>query len=210
MVAAILELLLALVEKMCVIVVIAYLITRTKYFMEILKNKKFTLKNRVILILIFGAVSVFGTYSGIEVFGAIANVRDLGPMIGGLIGGPLIGVGAGLIGGVHRYFVGGFTCVPCSLATVFAGLFGGLIYLLKKGKFIGVPGAVVFAALMESFHMILILLLAQPYSKAVMVVEAISVPMIVSNSLGMAIFAFIISNLIREQETAERREEEKR
>jgi len=86
----ILKLLLALVEKICVIVVIAYLITRTKYFMEIL-NKRFTLKNRVILILIFGAVSVFGTYSGIEVFGAIANVRDLGPMIGGLIGGPLIG-----------------------------------------------------------------------------------------------------------------------
>ena len=209
MMALVLELLLALVEKICVIVVIAYLITRTKYFVEIL-NKRFTLKNRVILILIFGAVSVFGTYSGIEVFGAIANVRDLGPMIGGLIGGPLIGVGAGLIGGVHRYFVGGFTCVPCSLANVFAGLFGGIIYLLKKGKFIGVPGAVVFAALMESFHMILILLLAQPYSKAVMVVEAISVPMIVSNSLGMAIFAFIISNLIREQETAERREEEKR
>jgi len=80
----------------------------------------------------------------------------------------------------------------------------------KKGKFIGVPGAVVFAALIESFHMILILLLAQPYSKAVMVVEAISVPMIVSNSLGMAIFAFIISNLVREQETAEGREKEKR
>ena len=99
--------------------------------MEIL-NKRFTLKNRAILILIFGAVSVFGTYSGIEVFGAIANVRDLGPMIGCLIGGPLIGVGAGLIGGVHRYFVGGFTCVPCSLATVFTGLFGGVIYLLKR------------------------------------------------------------------------------
>jgi sigma-B regulation protein RsbU (phosphoserine phosphatase) len=91
---------------------------------------------------------------------------------------------------------------------VFAGLFGGIIYLLKKGKFIGVPGAVAFAALMESFHMILILLLAQPYSKAVMVVETISVPMIVSNSLGMAVFAFIISNRIREQETAEGREEE--
>jgi sigma-B regulation protein RsbU (phosphoserine phosphatase) len=105
MLAIILELLLALVEKICVIVVIAYLITRTKYFMEIL-NKRFTLKNRVILIVIFGVVSILGTYLGIEVFGAIANVRDLGPMIGGLIGGPLIGVGAGLIGGVHRYFVG--------------------------------------------------------------------------------------------------------
>jgi len=58
--------------------------------------------------------------------------------------------------------------------------------------------------------MILILLIAQPYSKAVMVVEAISVPMIVSNSLGMAVFAFIISNQVREQETAERREKERR
>ena len=205
MVSSILELLLVLVEKICVIVIIAYLITRTKYFREIL-DKKFTLKNRAILILIFGAVSIFGTYSGIEIFGAIANVRDLAPMIAGLIGGPVIGVGAGLIGGIHRYFLGGFTCVPCSLATMLAGLFGGIIYLLRKGKFIGVPGAVLFAALMESFHMTLTLLLAQPYSEAVMVVEDFSMPMILSNSLGMLIFAFIISNRIKERETAEERD----
>ena len=205
MVSSILELLLVLVEKICVIVIIAYLITRTKYFREIL-DKKFTLKNRAVLILIFGAVSIFGTYSGIEIFGAIANVRDLAPMIAGLIGGPVIGVGAGLIGGIHRYFLGGFTCVPCSLATMLAGLFGGIIYLLRKGKFIGVPGAVLFAALMESFHMTLTLLLAQPYSEAVMVVEDFSMPMILSNSLGMLIFAFIISNRIKERETAEERD----
>ena len=201
----IIELLLTMVEKICVIVVIAYLITRTKYFMEIL-DKKFTLKNRVILILIFGAVSIFGTYSGIEIFGAFANVQDLGPMIAGLIGGPVIGVGAGLIGGVHRYFLGGFTCVPCSLATVLAGLFGGIVYLLRKGKFIGVPGAVLFAALMETFHMILVLIIARPYSEAVVIVKDFSIPMIFSNSLGMFFFAFIISNLIKERETAEERD----
>ena len=201
----IIELLLVLVEKICVIVVIAYLITRTKYFREIL-DKKFTLKNRAIFILIFGAVSIFGTYSGIEIFGAIANVRDLGPMIAGLIGGPVIGLGAGLIGGIHRYFLGGFTCVPCSLATVLAGLFGGIIYILRRGKFIGVPGAVLFAALMESFHMILVLILAHPYSEAVKVVEEVSIPMIFANSLGMFFFAYIISNRIRELETAEERD----
>ncbi len=201
----IIELLLVLVEKICVIVVIAYLITRTKYFREIL-DKRFTLKNRAIFILIFGAVSIFGTYSGIEIFGAIANVRDLGPMIAGLIGGPVIGLGAGLIGGIHRYFLGGFTCVPCSLATVLAGLFGGIIYILRRGKFIGVPGAVLFAALMESFHMILALILAHPYSEAVKVVEEVSIPMIFANSLGMFFFAYIISNRIRELETAEERD----
>ena len=201
----IIELLLVLVEKICVIVVIAYLITRTKYFREIL-DKKFTLKNRAIFILIFGAVSIFGTYSGIEIFGAIANVRDLGPMIAGLIGGPVIGLGAGLIGGIHRYFLGGFTCVPCSLATVLAGLFGGIIYILRRGKFIGVLGAVLFAALMESFHMILALILAHPYSEAVKVVEVVSIPMIFANSLGMFFFAYIISNRIRERETVEERD----
>ncbi|MEA3488610.1 MAG: LytS/YhcK type 5TM receptor domain-containing protein [Euryarchaeota archaeon] len=201
----IIELLLVLVEKICVIVVIAYLITRTRYFREIL-DKRFTLKNRAILILIFGAVSIFGTYSGIAIFGAIANVRDLGPMIAGLIGGPVIGLGAGLIGGIHRYFLGGFTCVPCSLATVLAGLFGGIIYVLKRGKFIGVPGAVLFAVLMESFHMVLVLILARPYSEAVKVVEEISIPMIFANALGMLFFAYIISNWIRERETAEERD----
>ena len=201
----IIELLLVLVEKICVIVVIAYLITRTKYFREIL-DKRFTLKNRAIFILIFGAVSIFGTCSGIEIFGAIANVRDLGPMIAGLIGGPVIGLGAGLIGGIHRYFLGGFTCVPCSLATVLAGLFGGIIYILRRGKFIGVPGAVLFAALMESVHMILVLILAHPYSEAVKVVEEVSIPMIFANSLGMFFFAYIISNRIRELETAEERD----
>lgn len=202
MASSVIKLLLMLVAKMFVIVVLAYLITRTKYFMEILE-KKFTLKNRAIMIVIFGAVSILGTYAGIEVSGAIANVRDLGPMIAGLIGGPVIGVGAGLIGSVHRYFIGGLTSLPCSLATVFAGLFGGIIYLLKKREFIGVPGAVTFAAFIESFHMILLLLLVQPYSEAVSIVETISVPMIFSNALGMLIFAFIISNRIKERENVE-------
>ena len=205
--ADIIELLLMLVGEMCVILVVAYLVTRTRYFEEI-QNKRFTLLNCAILILVFGALSIFGTYAGINIYGAIANVRDLGPMIAGLIGGPVIGIGAGLIGGVHRYFLGGLTAVPCSLATVLAGLFGGIIYVVRKGKFIGVLGAVVFAALMESFHMILIQLLAQPYSEAVRVVDAISVPMISANSLGMMAIAVIVSNRIRLQERAEERKEE--
>jgi sigma-B regulation protein RsbU (phosphoserine phosphatase) len=79
-------------------------------------------------------------------------------------------------------------------------------YILKRGKFIGVPGAVLFAALMESFHMILVLILARPYTEAVKVVEEISIPMIFATSLGMFFFAYIISNWIRERETAEERD----
>jgi len=205
MASAIFELLLLLVEKMCVIIVVTYLLTRTSYFEEILE-RKFTLKNQAFMSLVLGALAIFGTYAGFEIFGARANVRDLGPMVGGLIGGPVIGLGAGLIGGVHRYFLGGFTCIPCSLATVFAGLFGGALYLLNKRKFIGIPGAVLFAALMESLHMGITLILARPYAEALQVVKEVSLPMIFSNALGMFFAATIIANLIRERETAEERD----
>ncbi len=191
-----------LVEKICVIVLFAYVITRTRYFAQVL-DRRFDVKNRVILILAFGAFSVFGTYGGIELpSGAIANIRDLGPMIAGLVGGPMIGLGVGLIGGIHRYFLEGLTCVPCSLATVIAGLAGGIIYKWRRGEFIGIHRAVLFAGLMESFHMGLVLLITRPFSEALAVTKLVSLPMIVANVVGMAIFAFIVSNLINERNTA--------
>ena len=122
-------------------------------------------------------------------------------MIAGLVGGPIVGLGAGLIGGIHRYFLEGFTAVPCALSTVVAGLAGGLIYKWRKGEFIGIPGAVLFAFLMESLHMGLALLIARPFSEALEVVKLISLPMIIANTIGMAIFAFIVSNLIKERKT---------
>lgn len=200
------NLLLDLIEKVCVITVVAYLVTRSKYFTQILEGT-FTLKNQAILIIIFGAFSIYGSYSGIDIYGAIANVRDLGPMVGGLIGGPIVGLGAGLIGGLHRYSMGGFTCLPCSISTILAGLFAGIVFLLNHKKFIGIWGAVIFAVLIESMHMILALVLAQPFSQALKVVEQVTMPMILANAAGMFIFAFIITNLVKERKTRKERDE---
>jgi len=197
--------LLVLIEKACVIVVIAYVVSRLKVFSEVLDGK-FTLKNQVILILIFGAISIFGTYSGVDVFGAMANVRDLGPIVAGLIGGPIIGLGAGLIGGLYRLSLGGFTALPCAISTILSGLLAGLIFLINKRRFVGIFWAVVFAVLMESLHMLITLAIARPYSQALAVVEELTVPMIVSNAIGVFIFAFIISNLLREKETEKERD----
>lgn len=197
--------LLVLIEKACVIVVIAYVVSRLRVFGEVLEGT-FTIKNQAILILIFGAISIFGTYSGVEVFGAIANVRDLGPMVAGLIGGPIMGLGAGLIGGLYRLTLGGFTAVPCAISTILAGLLAGLVYIINKRRFVGIFWAVVFAVLMESLHLLINLAIAQPYEQALAVVEELTIPIIVSNAMGMFIFAFIISNLLREKETEKERD----
>jgi sigma-B regulation protein RsbU (phosphoserine phosphatase) len=190
--------LLVLLQLICVIIVVAYLLTRSRIFPEILDGHP-SIKTRVILILVFGALSIYGTISGIEFLGAIVNVRDLGPMLAGLLGGPWVGLGAGLIGAAHRMTLGGFTMYSCSLATVFAGLFGGLIWLACRRKFAGITIAVLFAILMEGFHMLLALIMCQPFEQALAVVSTVSVPMIVANAAGMFVFAFIVENLQNER-----------
>lgn len=195
-----------LTQMICVIIVFAYVITRTKMFQEVLDNL-FSWKNQLFLALAFGLMSIYGTYSGIDFMGAQSNVRDLGPMIGGLVGGPVVGIGAGLIGGLHRLlFIPGPTTLPCSIATMCAGALGGAIYLLAGRKFAGVTVAVAFAVFQESFHMGLTLLLVSPYSVAVAIVANVGPPMILVNALGMLIFAFLVNNLLNERQTAAERD----
>ena len=60
----------------------------------------------------------------------LANTRVMGVVIGGLLGGPAVGFGAGLIAGIHRLTLGGFTAVACAISTLLAGVAAG--YLGKK------------------------------------------------------------------------------
>ncbi len=203
---SIIELFLNLVKNMSVVIVLAYVLTRTRAYSAMMNEKMITLKQRLGLIITFGLFSIYGTLSGINIMGAIANIRDLGPAIAGLIGGPLVGIGAGLIGGIHRYTLGGLTYIPCSISTVIAGLAGGLIYQYRKGEFVSITGSVVFMALMEIFHMGLNLVMVRPFNEVLPIIESVYLPMIFTNTLGMGIFAYIIHNLVRERETQKTKE----
>lgn len=191
---------------MAVVIVLAYVLTRTKIFPALLKEQAMNWKQRSCLIIIFGLFSIYGTLSGIDILGAIANIRDLGPAIAGLVGGPLVGLGAGLIGGTQRYSMGGLTAVPCSISTILAGLAGGLIYKYNKGELVSIKAAAIFMALFEVFHMGLNLLIVRPFDQIWAIIQNVSLPMICTNGLGMGIFIFIIHNLIKEKETQKQKE----
>jgi phosphoserine phosphatase RsbU/P len=198
MAATIFSSFLVMLQLICVIVVVAYLLTRSKFFLEVLDGHS-TIKTQIILILVFGILSIYGTVNGVEMLGAIVNVRDLGPMLAGLIGGPFVGLGAGLIGAAYRGTLGGVTVVSCSIATVLAGLFGGLIWLWCKKKFCGIKVAVIFAILMEGLHCLLTLLIVRPFDQAWLITSSFALPIILANAAGMFIFAFIIENLQKER-----------
>lgn len=196
----IVDLLITLIKNMSVIIVLAYIITRSRYFSEVLKGR-LDIKNRLSLVIIFGLFSIYGTLSGMQLIGGIANIRDLGPMIAGLLGGPLAGLGAGLIGAGHRYSLGGLSAVPCAVSTIVAGLSGGVIFYLRRGRLPGVYFAMLFGAGIEVLHMLLTLLLARPYAEALILVKQVALPMIFANAAGLGIFIFIVLNLVRERET---------
>ena len=189
------------IAVICVLLIVAYVISRTRFFAAIL-DKKLNLRNQAVLILVFGAISIFGTLlAPANVEGAYVHVGHLGAMIAGLLGGPAVGLGAGLIGGISRYFVGGFTAIPDGLIFVVAGLVGGVIYKLRKGEFPSIYGAVLFAIFIESLFLGLVLLIARPFDEALYFVEQAYLPLVVGNSIGMAIFALFLSNLTKERKT---------
>ena len=57
----------------------------------------------------------------------------MGVEMGGLLGGPFVGLGVGLLAGVHRFMLGGSTAFSCAVSSVLAGVLTGYIgYAYRK------------------------------------------------------------------------------
>ncbi len=128
------------------------------------KFKDFSYASRQIIIgVAFGIFAVLSTEYGVDIGGAILNVRDSAPLCAGLLFGGPAGMIAGVIGGVERWlcvYWGGaqYTRLACSVATLFAGLFAALLrkrmFDNKRPTFGFMFG---FALVTEVFHMLLVL-----------------------------------------------------
>lgn len=117
---------LTLAERMSMVATAAFILSRTAFFQRIL-YKQLTGRDKLMLALIGGGLGIVGTYTGISIHGALANSRVIGVMVAGLLGGPLVGFTAGLLAGMYRYLLGGFTAFSCALAAVAEGALGGLV-----------------------------------------------------------------------------------
>ncbi len=190
--------LVSLINSAAVIVVIAYFLTRSPLFNRVLE-KTMTWRDQLLMVLVFGLFSIYGTLAGFPILGGIASIRDLGPTVAGLLAGPLVGLGAGLIGGIHRYLQGGFTAVACGLAPVVGGVAGGIVYFLKRDRFLGIGRAVGLMIGVELVHMAMALFISKPWEQAVAIVEGTIIPIVTANALGIGVYGFIMTNLLKER-----------
>ena len=204
-------LLLSLISQGGLIVVFAIILFRVHLFRKIVLQAHKKFYSYLLLIAYFGGMGILGTYTGIPVQGALANSRIVGVFVGGLIGGPIVGVASALLAGIHRWSIdiGGFTSLACMLSTIVEGCLAAVLhrYFLKsKQKWLF---GMASGAIAEVLQMIIIILVAKPYPQAVQLVTLIGIPMIVGNALGIGMFIAISETLLREEEKIAARQSQK-
>jgi LytS/YehU family sensor histidine kinase len=155
-----------------------------------------TLKDKIFLSFLFGILSILGNLFGIETFnGAMLNGRIIGPVVGGIIAGPMVGVSAGFIGGIHRYYLGGITIIPAFIANIIAGLIGGFVYKKFGQERTRFTNAFLAGFTSEVILQILILLLTKPRVVAEVIVSMFGVSSIIINALGVGIFVSLVKDI---------------
>lgn len=185
-----------------ILVFVAYLFIRIPILKDFIFENSDRLISKIILAIVFGLMGILATYTGVEIQGAIANTRVIAVVAAGIIGGPISGIGAGIIAGSHRYIIdiGGFTALACGIATLIEGIIAGLFSrTIQKSKhkgsmIIGVTIAV------ELIQMSIILGLAKPFDQALELVKVIFIPMVLLNALGVLIFINVLNFVVIEKD----------
>lgn len=180
-----------------VFLILMLIATKTSFFKNIMHFKS-TRKDLLFAAAVFSILGCLASVYVIPVNDSFVNVRDLVILIGGLFGGPIVGIPSGIIAGIFRFLEGGVTAVPCSLSTIIAGIVGSLLYIFNGKRFLrGLP-AVLLVFLFTGFQMFLILLLT-PENISVEYINKIFPLMLVAAVLGIILFLMIIKEVKSEK-----------
>ena len=185
------EMLLAVFDRAALMLICLFFLTRTRLFRKLLQKESHnhTPLELAAVTTIFSLFAIFGTLSGINVEGSLINVRTIAIMSGGILFGPWVGIITGLISGSHRFLIDihGPTSLPCLITSITAGFLSGYINLkVKKANHwkVGIAAGM----LCEALTMLLILLMAKPFSLGLDIVINIAAPLILgASSIGLIV-----------------------
>lgn len=159
--------------------------------------------------LLYGVIAVFSSTNlgGVDVGGAIMNVRDAAPLCAGLIFGVPAGLIAGIIGGVFRYIAvfwglaGAYTQLACSISTVLAGIIAGLLrkFMFDNKKPTWIYG-IGIAMITEVLHMLMIFFTnMNDVSTAFGFVKRCTVPMVIGNGVAVGLAVLLVCVIGKEK-----------
>lgn len=141
-----------LLPHLFTVIIVWLMLLRVKSFRRVIQHANAKKRCKLMTMLVFSLFAIYGTYKGIPVNipidlshidplnltdnkskilserQALITFRDTWVFIAGFQGGLWVGIGAGLLAGLHRYyFYGGFAAGNIAFATFLLGVYSGAI-----------------------------------------------------------------------------------
>lgn len=210
------DLTIVLFERLGLLLVIAFVLTRIPGFRSLL-YREFSFKMAGIHACVFGLFGIAGTLTGV-VIGSdftvvqefVWNVKDnqmvvssslVAIVMAGLLGGPLVGLGAGIIAGTHLFFLGGIGFFANSLVNPLTGLLAGFTARFFSQERVISPIKALFIGIFPPILLMHLLLIVDAQNREMIaMINTIGLPVVLSNSIAIAIFTAMIAIVLREQE----------
>lgn len=194
----------SLILNISLLVLTATLMMEVKPMRSILHHDQRNLLLQLLLAGLFGLMAILSTYCGINAYGANINTRVISVTAAGLLGGPVAGIGAGLIGAIHRYFYApeGFTTLACCAGTLTFGVIGSLGSSYYRRRSSNRFFLVLITVVGELCQTAWLFLLARPISAVIELEKYILLPKLIVNSFGMVLL-FMTFSRFRQSRTDE-------
>ncbi|RYG72333.1 sensor histidine kinase [Lentibacillus lipolyticus] len=205
-----------LFERLGLLLVLAFVLTRIPGFRSLL-DREFGKKMTLVHAGMFGLFGIAGTMTGVLLEDGVIASRMfvwsaaddqlivssslVAIVIAGLLGGPVVGLGAGVIAGAHLFYLGGIGFIANSLVNPITGFLAGWTARFFSNERVISPMKALFIGVFPPVLHMHLLLIAEPDSNAMIaMVNTIGLPLVLSNSIAIAIFTAMIGMALREQE----------
>lgn len=187
-------------QNTIVVVIAAFITTQLPVFRRMLGAYDSRKWDMVYLSLFFGIFSGLGTWVGFPLLGSLVSCKIVGVVAGGLLGGPIVGLGAGIIGAIPRFFLGGFTTTASIVANLIIGGVAGWVNKVYGIKRINLKVAFATALCSELILKICILTLSKPFEAAWELEKNIAIPTTIANCFGLVLFVYIVKGIFSQRE----------
>ncbi len=206
-----------LFERLGLLLIIAFVMTRTPGFRSLL-YRNYSVRMSLVHAAVFGVFGIVCSSIGIIITedGTIRNSLILFPVaenhfvvslslvaivIAGLLGGPTLGFGAGMIAGAHLFFLGGHGLLANALVNPITGVLAGLTARFFSTERVISPLKALFIGVFPPvLHMQLLLILNDDHAGMVEIVNTIGFSLVLTISTAIAIFTAMIGIALKEQE----------
>ncbi len=207
---------LTLFERLGLLLVIAFMLTRIPGFRALL-DREVDRKTTGMHALIFGLFGIAAAQAGVVMDGErfishfwvfsleasqmLVDSSLVAIVIAGLLGGPVVGLGAGWVAGVYLFSLGGMGSLANLLVNPLTGFLAGLTARFFSEERIIAPAKALFIGIFPPIlKMGLLLVFTDEPEMTVSLVNLIGPPLVISNSVAIAVFTAMIRLAMHEQE----------